>query len=121
MYGETDVMRRHVDRLREQVSRPLEGLRVGPFYGCYVLRPRHRLGYDEHPERDLYLDRLIEALGGEVSVAERAGHACGAVEGAHEERQLVRGQEDGDGGRALGASLVQGGVVGVHRRESPDR
>ena len=45
-----------LDRLKEQVTRPLEGLRVGPFYGCYILRPTHRLGYEQHPERDLYLD-----------------------------------------------------------------
>ena len=44
-----------LDRLKEQVQRPLGGLKVGPFYGCYILRPKHRLGYEEHPERDLYL------------------------------------------------------------------
>ena len=53
-------------RCARQVKRPLAGLRVGPFYGCYVLRPKDRLGYDEHPERDLYLEQVIEALGGEV-------------------------------------------------------
>ena len=41
--------------------RPLSGLRVGPFYGCYVVRPKERLGYDEYPERDLYLEKVIEA------------------------------------------------------------
>ena len=41
-----------LDALRELVVRPLTGLRVGPFYGCYILRPTSRLGYDEHPERD---------------------------------------------------------------------
>ena len=61
----------------EQVERPLSGLRVGPFYGCYILRPRHRLGYEEHPERDLYLDRLIEALGGEVVAYDGARKCCG--------------------------------------------
>ena len=53
-----------LDKLKEQVQRPLGGLKVGPFYGCYILRPKHRLGYEEHPERDLYLGRVIEALGG---------------------------------------------------------
>src|SRR3982074_87861 len=42
-------------RLSEQVVRPLSGLRVGPFYGCYVVRPKERLGYDEFPNRDIYL------------------------------------------------------------------
>ena len=44
-----------LDRLREQVVRPLTGLRVGPFYGCYIVRPKERLGYNHHPDRDVYL------------------------------------------------------------------
>ncbi len=28
-----------LDRLAAQVMRPLSGLRVGPFYGCYIVRP----------------------------------------------------------------------------------
>jgi succinate dehydrogenase cytochrome b subunit len=66
-----------LDALREKVTRPLAGLRVGPFYGCYVIRPRHRLAYDEHPERDLYLERLIDALGGEVVDYPGARKCCG--------------------------------------------
>jgi succinate dehydrogenase / fumarate reductase cytochrome b subunit len=63
--------------LKKLVQRPLEGLRVGPFYGCYVLRPKHRLGYDEHPDRDLYLEQVIEALGGEVVDYDGARKCCG--------------------------------------------
>ncbi|MDX6663446.1 MAG: succinate dehydrogenase / fumarate reductase, cytochrome b subunit, partial [Solirubrobacterales bacterium] len=55
-----------LEKLARQIRRPLEGLRVGPFYGCYVLRPKPRLGYEEHPERDLYLEKVINTLGGEV-------------------------------------------------------
>jgi succinate dehydrogenase / fumarate reductase, cytochrome b subunit len=66
-----------LDELRGQVKRPLEGLRVGPFYGCYIIRPKHRLGYDERPERDLYLERLIEALGGQVVEYAGARKCCG--------------------------------------------
>jgi succinate dehydrogenase / fumarate reductase cytochrome b subunit len=66
-----------LDKLKAQVTRPLEGLRVGPFYGCYILRPKHRLGYEEHPERDLYLEQLIEALGGEVVEYDGARKCCG--------------------------------------------
>ena len=37
-----------------------------PFYGCYIVRPRPRLGIDaEHP-RDHYLHQVIDALGGTV-------------------------------------------------------
>jgi succinate dehydrogenase / fumarate reductase cytochrome b subunit len=66
-----------LDELREKVTRPLAGLRVGPFYGCYVVRPKHRLGYEEHPERDLYLEQVIEALGGEVVEYDGARKCCG--------------------------------------------
>jgi succinate dehydrogenase / fumarate reductase, cytochrome b subunit len=66
-----------LDRLKERVRRPLAGLRVGPFYGCYILRPKHRLGYVEHPDRDLYLDWVIEALGGEVVAYDGARRCCG--------------------------------------------
>jgi len=66
-----------LDPLKAQIKRPLSGLRVGPFYGCYIVRPKHRLGYDEHPERDLYLEQLIEALGGEVVEYDGARKCCG--------------------------------------------
>jgi succinate dehydrogenase / fumarate reductase, cytochrome b subunit len=66
-----------LDRLREQVVRPLSGLRVGPFYGCYIVRPKERLGYGEHPDRDVYLEKVIQALGGEVVEYDGARKCCG--------------------------------------------
>src|SRR4029079_2712227 len=66
-----------LDNLAAKVKRPLSGLRVGPFYGCYVLRPKTRLGYDEHPDRDLYLERVIETLGGQVVDYDSARRCCG--------------------------------------------
>jgi succinate dehydrogenase / fumarate reductase cytochrome b subunit len=66
-----------LDRLRELVVRPLTGVRVGPFYGCYVLRPTSRLGYREHPDRGRYLEQVIEALGGTAVDYEGARKCCG--------------------------------------------
>jgi succinate dehydrogenase / fumarate reductase, cytochrome b subunit len=64
-----------LDAVRERVVRPLEGMRIAPFYGCYVVRPTKRLGYADHPERDQYLEQLIAALGAEP--VEYAGsHKC---------------------------------------------
>jgi len=64
-----------LDVLRERVVRPLTGLRVAPFYGCYIVRPHSRLGFDEHPERDLYLEQVIEAIG--ATPVDYAGkHKC---------------------------------------------
>src|SRR3989440_858644 len=55
-----------LDAIRAKVRRPLTDLRVGPFYGCYIVRPTDRLGIDREHPRDGYLHLLIEALGGTV-------------------------------------------------------
>jgi succinate dehydrogenase / fumarate reductase cytochrome b subunit len=55
-----------LDTLRAKVQRPLTDLRVGPFYGCYIVRPTDRLGIDREHPRDRYLHQVIEALGGTV-------------------------------------------------------
>jgi succinate dehydrogenase / fumarate reductase, cytochrome b subunit len=64
-----------LDKLRERVVRPLEGLRIGPFYGCYIVRPTGRLGFDDNPDRDKYLDWVIEAVGA-TPVAYAGSHKC---------------------------------------------
>jgi succinate dehydrogenase / fumarate reductase cytochrome b subunit len=64
-----------LDELRARVRRPLTDLRVGPFYGCYIVRPQERLHIDDEHPRDTYLDLVIEALGG--TVIDYAGsHKC---------------------------------------------
>ena len=55
-----------LDAIKAKVKRPLTDLRVGPFYGCYIVRPTDRLGIDSEHPRDRYLQMLIEALGGTV-------------------------------------------------------
>jgi succinate dehydrogenase / fumarate reductase cytochrome b subunit len=66
-----------LDTLKAKVKRPLTDLKVGPFYGCYIVRPTDRLGIDESHPRDTYLSLVIEALGG--TVIEYAGmyKCCG--------------------------------------------
>ena len=66
-----------LDELRSRVKRPLSGLKVGPFYGCYIVRPRNRLGIDEENPRDTYLDQVIDALGGTVIDYAGAQKCCG--------------------------------------------
>ena len=64
-----------LDEIRSRVKRPLTDLKVGPFYGCYIVRPVDRLGIDSDRPRDAYLGMLVEALGG--TVIDYAGtHKC---------------------------------------------
>ena len=64
-----------LEKLRSLVKRPLTNLKVGPFYGCYIVRPAERIGITDENPRDTYLALVIEALGG--TVIEYAGsHKC---------------------------------------------
>jgi succinate dehydrogenase / fumarate reductase cytochrome b subunit len=64
-----------LDEITKKVKRPLKDLRVGPFYGCYIVRPSERVGITDEQPRDTYLAQLIEALGG--TVVDYAGsHKC---------------------------------------------
>ena len=46
-----------------KVTKPLSSLKFAPFYGCYMVRPSEALGFDERPERQEYLEKVIEAVG----------------------------------------------------------
>jgi succinate dehydrogenase / fumarate reductase cytochrome b subunit len=64
-----------LETIAAKVKKPLKGLRVGPFYGCYIVRPSDRLDISDEKPRDTYLAQLIEALGG--TVVDYAGsHKC---------------------------------------------
>ena len=55
-----------LDTLRSLVVRPLTGFKAAPFYGCYIVRPSSALGFDQNPEREDSLERVIEAVGAEA-------------------------------------------------------
>jgi succinate dehydrogenase / fumarate reductase cytochrome b subunit len=55
-----------IDKLKSMVVRPLEGFKVAPFYGCYIVRPSVALGFEEHPDRQDSLEQVIGAVGAEV-------------------------------------------------------
>jgi succinate dehydrogenase / fumarate reductase cytochrome b subunit len=66
-----------LDRLKAQLKRPLSGLKAGPFYGCYIIRPESILGFDDHPDRDKYLEYVIEAVGATLVTYEGQDKCCG--------------------------------------------
>ncbi|MEE9199464.1 MAG: CoB--CoM heterodisulfide reductase iron-sulfur subunit B family protein, partial [Dehalococcoidia bacterium] len=53
-----------LEKLKSLVVRPLTGVRVAPFYGCYIIRPTSTLGFGDHPERDTYIEQITSVLGG---------------------------------------------------------
>ena len=66
-----------IDRIRAAIKRKLTGLKIAPFYGCYILRPAEYLGLQERPERKTYLEQLIGLLGAEAVEYSGATKCCG--------------------------------------------
>ena len=52
--------------LESKIVRKLSGLKLAPFYGCYIVRPSEALGFSENPGRKQALEGVIEAVGAEV-------------------------------------------------------
>lgn len=65
-----------LDRIRAQVVRPLQGLRVAPYLGCMVPRPDYEGRWSSH-DYPTELDRLLKALGAEVIDFPLKTHCCG--------------------------------------------
>ena len=66
-----------LDRIRPLIKRRLTGLKIAPFYGCYILRPQEYLGLKERPERSTYLEQLIELIGAEPVEYHGKTKCCG--------------------------------------------
>ncbi|MBI3812075.1 MAG: CoB--CoM heterodisulfide reductase iron-sulfur subunit B family protein [Nitrospirae bacterium] len=65
-----------VEALQRHVTRPLENLRIAPFYGCYILRPSKYLGFDD-PENPVSLEKVISALSAHPVDYEGKTKCCG--------------------------------------------
>ncbi len=64
------------ETIADRVEKPLDGLRVTPYYGCLLLRPRE-IAIDD-PEDPTLLEQLLEALGVEVADNPYKTRCCGS-------------------------------------------
>jgi heterodisulfide reductase subunit B len=64
------------EALQTRVVRPLDGLRVAPYYGCLIVRPQWN-GAEVDTEYPTHLDRLLRTLGAEVVDFPLKTHCCG--------------------------------------------
>ena len=66
------------DSIAERVKRPLGNLRVAPYYGCMMLRPKE-VGIDD-PEEPTVQNTILEALGAEVVYNHYMKMCCGSYQ-----------------------------------------
>ena len=80
-----------IDRLKSLIRRPLTGLKVSPFYGCFLRRPAEAITpTKESNARKGYLDQIIGIVGAELADISGKGKCCGfPILSANEENSLA--------------------------------
>lgn len=63
--------------VQTRITKPLTGLKVVPYYGCYLVKPGQLVGFDD-PEDPTSLDQLLTALGVQVLPWDFKTECCGA-------------------------------------------
>jgi heterodisulfide reductase subunit B len=66
-----------LEAIAAKVRKPLKGLRVLPYYGCYLVKPATVTQYDD-PENPVSMDQLLRVLGAEVLDWDFKTECCGA-------------------------------------------
>jgi heterodisulfide reductase subunit B len=66
-----------IEKIRERVRRPLEGLNVVCYYGCLTVRPPGVTEVSNY-ENPTHMDRIVEALGADVRPWSFKTECCGS-------------------------------------------
>jgi len=64
------------ERISETVKKPLRGMRVAPYYGCMLLRPKG-IGIDD-PENPQILENVLRSLGADIVDSPFKTKCCGS-------------------------------------------
>ena len=64
------------ETIQEKVVKPLSGLRIAPYYGCLIVRPRFQGVFDDY-EQPVTLDKLMKSLGATVVDFPLKAQCCG--------------------------------------------
>lgn len=74
-----DIIGNDIDResLKERLAKPLGGLKLACYYGCYLVRPPQLVAFDD-PENPKSMDILLDALGAEVKDWSGKVDCCGS-------------------------------------------
>jgi succinate dehydrogenase / fumarate reductase cytochrome b subunit len=97
-----------IEELQSKVTRPLTGVKISAFYGCYLRRPPEvMMPTPEVSGRATYLDKLIGILGADFTDTGGKGKCCGfPILQASEENSLAMaarhtGEAKGKGADAM--------------------
>lgn len=63
---------------KKMLNGSLNGMKVAPYYGCLLVRPNEITEFDD-PENPVYMDKIINAMGGESIDWPHKTECCGAA------------------------------------------
>ncbi len=67
-----------LDKIKDAVKNPLNGMKAACYYGCLLVRPAAHTGFDD-PENPMSMDRIMEAIGAEAVNFAFKTECCGAA------------------------------------------
>jgi heterodisulfide reductase subunit B len=70
------VLYENLEKVKENVEKPLEGFKVAIHYGCHYLRPSEIIAWDD-PFEPTTLDEIVQALGAESVEYDSKMECCG--------------------------------------------
>ncbi len=71
--------------LKEKVTNPLSGRKIGAYYGCLLLRPQKEMAFD-NPENPSIMEDFIKSLGGEAIKFPYRTECCGGYLSVNNEK-----------------------------------
>ena len=94
------------DKLKEKVTNPLTGRKIGAYYGCLLLRPSKEMCFDD-PENPTIMEDFIRAIGAEPVIYSRRNECCGGY-CTMENRDYAKKQVDKimENAKAQGAEML---------------
>jgi heterodisulfide reductase subunit B len=95
-----------IERIKQKIERPYEGLKVATHYGCHALRPSQIVQFDDPVAPSLF-DQLVEATGAESIDWATKLDCCGApVRGVNDELSMDLAQKKLKNGSHSGADFL---------------
>lgn len=89
-----EVLRDEVgfDTLKEKVTNPLTGKKIGAYYGCLLLRPSDVMAMD-NPENPKIMEDFIRAIGAEPVIYPQRNECCGGYLSLEDKEAVAKRRE----------------------------
>ncbi len=94
------------DKIKEKVVNPLTDKKIGAYYGCLLLRPNKKIGFDD-PENPSIMEEFIKALGATPVIYAERNECCGGY--VTMENKALAAKKSGavmDGAKDMGADML---------------